>query len=77
MNYGEMHRFLPAIASEQTSNIGEMVVNHRAQLTATRSGDRTDRAVILDLLTVRFLLSYSTQRCNLRLIGIAMGLLAR
>ena len=27
--YGEMHRFLPAIASEQTSSIGEMVVNHR------------------------------------------------
>ena len=26
--YGEMHRFLPAIASEQTSNIVERVVNH-------------------------------------------------
>src|SRR5215831_15783686 len=29
--YGEMHRFLPAIASEQTSSIGEIVVNHRAR----------------------------------------------
>src|SRR5262245_20798231 len=27
--YGEMHRFLPAIASEQTSSIVEMPVNHR------------------------------------------------
>src|SRR5207245_4007210 len=27
--YGEMHRFLPAIASEQTSSISEQVVNHR------------------------------------------------
>ena len=29
--YGEMHRFLPAIASEQASSIAEMVVNHRAR----------------------------------------------
>src|SRR5271166_6625197 len=27
--YGEMHRFLPAIASEQGVEIAELVVNHR------------------------------------------------
>ena len=29
--YGEMHRFLPAIASEQGVSIAEVVVNHRAR----------------------------------------------
>jgi hypothetical protein len=37
--YGEMHRFLPAIASEQTSSIGEMVVNHRPRNTATPAAE--------------------------------------
>src|SRR3954447_573270 len=41
--YGEMHRFLPAIASEQTSSIGEMVVNHRAQIRAVEVRDRSHR----------------------------------
>ena len=35
--YGEMHRFLPAIASEQTSNIDEMVVRHRPRKYGRRS----------------------------------------
>jgi Glycosyl transferase family 2 len=74
--YGEMHRFLPAIASEQTSSITEMVVNHRAR----RHGEskygigRTVR-VVLDLLTVKYLLSYSTRPLQIfGLIGGAMGL---
>ena len=60
--YGEMHRFLPAIASEQGVRIDEMVVNHRPR----RSGrskyglSRTIR-VVFDLVTVKFLLSYSTR----------------
>ena len=29
--YGEMHRFIPAIASEQGVRIAEVVVNHRAR----------------------------------------------
>ena len=75
--YGEMHRFLPAIASEQTSSIGEMVVNHRPRRYGqSKYGIGRTVRVILDLLTVKFLLSYSTRPLQIfGLIGIAMGLL--
>jgi glycosyltransferase involved in cell wall biosynthesis len=75
--YGEMHRFLPAIASEQTSSIGEMVVNHRARKHGrSKYGIGRTIRVILDLLTVKFLLSYSTRPLQIfGLIGIVMGLL--
>jgi glycosyltransferase involved in cell wall biosynthesis len=75
--YGEMHRFLPAIASEQTSSIGEMVVNHRPRKYGrSKYGIGRTIRVILDLLTVKFLLSYSTRPLQIfGLIGIAMGLL--
>jgi hypothetical protein len=33
--YGEMHRFLPAIASQQGVSIDEVVVNHRARQAGT------------------------------------------
>src|SRR3954462_11859572 len=74
--YGEMHRFLPAIASEQTSSIGEMVVNHRARKYGhSKHGIGRTVRVILDLLTVKFLLSYSTRPLQIfGLIGIGMGL---
>jgi len=73
--YGEMHRFLPAIASEQTSSIGEMVVNHRARKYGhSKYGIGRTVRVILDLLTVKFLLSYSTRPLQIfGLIGSAMG----
>src|SRR5262245_14757535 len=75
--YGEMHRFLPAIASEQTSNIVEVAVNHRARKFGTSKYGigRTSR-VILDLLTVKFLLSYSTRPLQFfGLLGGCIGLL--
>jgi glycosyltransferase involved in cell wall biosynthesis len=74
--YGEMHRFLPAIASEQTSNIAEMVVNHRARRHGrSKYGIGRTIRVILDLVTVKFLLSYSTRPLQIfGLIGGAMGL---
>ena len=75
--YGEMHRFLPAIASEQTSSIGEMVVNHRARKVRRvemRHPDARCR-VVLDLLTVKFLLSYSTRPLQIfGLVGLRDGL---
>ena len=60
--YGEMHRFLPAIASEMGVTITERVVNHRKRLHGTSNYgiSRTIR-VVLDLLTVKFLISYSTR----------------
>ena len=60
--YGEMHRFLPAIAAEFGVEIGEKVVNHRAR-THGKSNygiTRTFR-VVLDLMTVKFLSSYKTR----------------
>jgi glycosyltransferase involved in cell wall biosynthesis len=74
--YGEMHRFLPAIASEQTSNITEMGVNHRARRHGrSKYGIGRTIRVILDLLTVKFLLSYSTRPLQIfGLIGGTMGL---
>ena len=72
--YGEMHRFLPAIASEQGVRIAEVVVNHRARRAGTSKYglSRTVR-VVLDLVTVKFLLSYSTR--PLQIFGLA-GLVA-
>ena len=37
--YGEMHRFLPAIASQLGVRIAEVVVNHRPRTAARRSMD--------------------------------------
>ena len=60
--YGEMHRFIPAIASEQGVKIAEVVVNHRPRRFGTsKYGLSRTMRVILDLFTVKFLLSYSTQ----------------
>ncbi len=60
--YGEMHRFIPAIASEQGVRIAEVKVNHRARrFGSSKYGLSRTLRVILDLLTVKFLLSYSTQ----------------
>ncbi len=72
--YGEMHRFIPAIASEQGVKIAEVVVNHRARLHGTsKYGISRTIRVVLDLLTVKFLLSYSTRPVQIfGLIGISM-----
>src|SRR5262249_4162375 len=70
--YGEMHRFLPAIASEQTSSITEVAVNHRARRYGrSKYGIGRTIRVILDLLTVKFLLSYSTR--PLQIFGLIGG----
>jgi glycosyltransferase involved in cell wall biosynthesis len=60
--YGEMHRFLPALASWTGARVTELPVNHRSrQFGQSKYGiDRTLR-VVLDLITVKFLLSYSTK----------------
>jgi glycosyltransferase involved in cell wall biosynthesis len=74
--YGEMHRFLPAIASEMGVNIAEVVVNHRARNHGiSKYGLSRTFRVILDLLTVKFLLSYSTRPLQMfGLIGVPLGL---
>ena len=72
--YGEMHRFIPAIASNVGVSIAEVKVNHRKR----RHGKSKYSVwrfpkVILDLLTVKFLLSYSTR--PLQIFGI-LGLIS-
>ena len=60
--YGEMHRFIPAIASEQGVGIAELVVNHRPRRSGTsKYGLSRIVRVLLDLFTVKFLVSYSTR----------------
>ncbi len=73
--YGEMHRFIPAIASEQGVRIAEVVVNHRArQHGRSKYGISRTIRVLLDLATVKFLLSYSTRPLQIfGLVGLAMG----
>jgi glycosyltransferase involved in cell wall biosynthesis len=74
--YGEMHRFLPAIASEQGVSIAEVAVNHRERRHGrSKYGIGRTIRVMLDLLTVKFLLSYSTRPVQIfGLIGFGMGL---
>jgi glycosyltransferase involved in cell wall biosynthesis len=74
--YGELHRFLPALASEQGVRIAELAVNHRARMHGrSKYGIGRTLRVILDLITVKFLLSYSTRPLQIfGLVGIPMGL---
>jgi glycosyltransferase involved in cell wall biosynthesis len=60
--YGEMHRFIPAIAYERGARVAELKVKHRPRLRgASKYGIGRTLRVILDLLTVKFLISYSTR----------------
>jgi len=60
--YGEMHRFIPALASWVGGSIDEVVVNHHArQFGKSKYGISRTFRVILDLFTVKFLLNYSTR----------------
>ncbi len=73
--YGEMHRFLPAIASQIGVKIAEVVVNHRPRRAGTtKYGISRTIRVVLDLATVKFLLSYSTRPLQIfGLIGLMTG----
>lgn len=60
--YGEMHRFIPALASWGGENITEMVVNHRPRTRGkTKYGLNRTFKVVLDLITIKFLASFSTK----------------
>lgn len=75
--YGEMHRFIPAIASGIGSSIAEVKVNHRARIYGKSNYgiSRTIR-VILDLITVKFLLGYATRPIQIfGLLGFISGII--
>ncbi|RME57266.1 MAG: glycosyltransferase, partial [Candidatus Dadabacteria bacterium] len=64
--YGEMHRFIPALAAEVGAKIIEVPVNHRARKYGkSKYGISRTIRVILDLLTVKFLLGYSKRPIHL------------
>ena len=73
--YGEMHRFIPALASEIGVRVDELVVHHRARTRGhSKYGLSRTLRVILDLMTVKFLLSYSTRPLQVfGLVGLLMG----
>ena len=60
--YGEMHRFIPAIASWVGAKVLEVKVNHRArQFGTSKYGIGRTSRVVLDLITVRFIQSYMSR----------------
>ena len=73
--YGEMHRFIPAIASWLGVTIAEVPVNHRPRVAGkSKYGISRTVRVILDLITVKFLLSFSTRPIQFfGLMGIVSG----
>lgn len=60
--YGELHRFIPALARIEGARIGEMVVNHHERKFGQSKYNitRTFR-VIMDLMTLNLLLKYLTR----------------
>ncbi|MBF6559502.1 MAG: glycosyltransferase family 2 protein [Candidatus Binataceae bacterium] len=75
MLYGEMHRFVPAIAAEQGARISEVPVNFRPRRTGhSKYGPGRIVRTVLDLLTVRFLSGYSTRPIQaFGAIGVLLG----
>ncbi|MDD5286700.1 MAG: glycosyltransferase family 2 protein [Desulfuromonadaceae bacterium] len=64
--YGEMHRFVPALASQFGAKVTELPVNHFPRLHGvSKYGISRTLRVILDLITVRFLMAYSTKPIQL------------
>ena len=78
--YGEMHRFIPAIASWVGARVLEVRVNHRArQFGVSKYGISRTFRVILDLITVRFIQSYMARPMHVfgltGLVSLSLGLL--
>ncbi len=73
--YGQMHRFLPALAKWVGASVGEVEVRHfPRKYGRSKYGISRTVAVILDLVTVRFLMSYSTKPIQIfGLVGIVSG----
>ena len=60
--YGEMHRFIPVFANSVGARITEVQVNHRPRKYGkTKYGLERTVKVILDLFTVKYLVSYSSK----------------
>jgi len=73
--YGEMHRFIPALASWMGVTVSEVKVKHHPRLKGkSKYGISRTLRVILDLITVKFLLSYATKPIQIfGLVGLVSG----
>ena len=76
--YGEMHRFIPALAGDMGARIAELPVTHHARKHGTsKYGLARTLWVVLDLLTVKFMSSYATRPSHLfgflGLIAVLVG----
>jgi glycosyltransferase involved in cell wall biosynthesis len=73
--YGEMHRFIPAVATWVGARILEVPVNHRARrFGSSKYGIGRTLRVVLDLITVRFIQSYLTRPMQVFGLGGLMSL---
>ena len=60
--YGELHQFIPALAAMSGARVGELPVNHRPRLRGrSKYGLGRVPRVLLDLITVKFMLRYLTK----------------
>lgn len=79
--YGEMHRFVPAYASAAGGRVAEVVVDHAPRRFGTsKYGLGRTGKVLLDLVTVKFLMDYGTKPLHVfggfGLLACAGGVLA-
>ncbi len=78
--YGDLHRFIPAIASYYGVTVAEVPVSYRSrQFGTSKYGLGRITRVLLDLMTVRFLLSFSTRPIQvfglMGMISFALGII--
>jgi glycosyltransferase involved in cell wall biosynthesis len=75
--YGEMHRFIPAVASWYGVRIAEVETEHHPRMRGkSKYGISRTMKVVLDLITVKFLQSFSTKPLQFfGPIGLASGML--
>lgn len=73
--YGEMHRFIPAIASSIGVDYCEIPVHHRKRrFGSSKYGISRTIRVLLDLLTVKFMLSFRTRPIHVfGTMGVGIG----
>lgn len=73
--YGEMHRFIPALAAEYGVRMIEIPVNHRPRIYGqSKYGISRTFRVVLDLLTVKFFLGFATRPLHMfGALGLSTG----
>jgi len=75
--YGEMHRYIPAVASWMGINVAEVPVHHHSRkFGKSKYGISRTIRVILDIIILKYLLSYSQRPIQIfGLMGLITGLI--